>query len=81
MFPFLSWSTIKVCSFMVQFILQALEEIQDLCKDMGIPHMVLLKDTDNVKIRSFDKEKGSIVESRVISDKVVETLQQRLCKM
>ena len=64
---------------MMHLILQALEEIQDLCKDMGIPHMVLLKDTDNVKIRSFDK--GSITESRVMADKVVETLQQRLYKM
>ncbi len=45
---------------------------------MGIPHMVLLKDTENVKIRSIDRDKVSVVESRVMYDKVVESLQQRL---
>ena len=43
--------------------------------------MVLLKDADNVKIRSFERDKVSVVESRVMYDKVVEYLQQRLNKL
>ncbi|XP_075223291.1 eukaryotic translation initiation factor 2 alpha kinase Gcn2 [Lycorma delicatula] len=64
---------------------QNLEEIQSVCMEMHIPHIVLLKDTDPgyVRVRSLllkGKTTSSFQERRMLQNELVEHLQ-RLIKL
>nr|WAQ68452.1 eIF-2-alpha kinase GCN2 [Haliotis discus hannai] len=57
--------------------MQSPEEISDYCRELGVSHMVILKDADtgSVKVRSIEKDR--VTERKVPMSEVVDFLQQK----
>jgi hypothetical protein len=52
--------------------------MQDICRNKGISHMIVFKDTEIgcVKMQSFDKETNRINEKKMSPQEVTEGLQR-----
>ncbi|XP_064621826.1 eIF-2-alpha kinase GCN2-like isoform X2 [Lineus longissimus] len=57
---------------------KSLEEMQDICRDKGVSHLIVFKDTEigSVKVQSFDKETSRTIEKKMSPQEVTEGLQR-----